>query len=254
MSAVMQSAERSTRVARVIGSARTAQRLIRQAVRRPIVLHDAYIDWLMLANAGMQDPGNLYLFDLAIRNAPEAPMLEIGSFCGLSTNIVQYLKRKHGRTVPLFSCDKWIFEGSADPLPATAGASHDDIRKYVMECFARSVRTFSSSDLPFSIEATSDEFFRKWETRTQVSDVFGRSVALGGPLGFCFIDGNHTEDYASRDFDHCDQYLVPGGFILLDDSGDASAWEVKEVIRRVKRDDRYEVVAKNPNYLVRKKA
>jgi hypothetical protein len=239
-------------LARIVGSAVTARNLARQVVRRPIVLHDDYIEWLYLANAGMQDPGNLHLFDLAIRSAPQAPMLEIGSFCGLSTNIIQYLKRKHGRDDPLFTCDKWIFEHSDEPLPPAAAASRDDIRTYVMSCFERSVRTFST-DLPFTIEATSDEFFAQWETGAQASDVFGRSVGLGGPLGFCFIDGNHTEEYASRDFEHCDQYLLPGGFLLFDDSGDASSWDVKKVIRRIKRDQRYEVVAKNPNYLVRKK-
>jgi Methyltransferase domain len=215
-------------------------------------LRDDYIDWLLIVNAGMQHEGNLHLFDMGIRLAPEAPMLEIGSFCGLSTNIIQYLKRKHGRSVPLFTCDKWIFEGVENPLPELAPVGHHEIREYVVETFDRSVRRFSSDDLPYAIEATADEFFDAWSSERVATDIFGRSVTLGGGLGFCFIDGNHTEEYARRDFENCDRHLVAGGLILFDDSGDESDWEVRNVIRSIKSDPRYEVVAKNPNYLVRK--
>ena len=55
-----------------------------------------------------------------------------------------------------------------------------------------------------------------------------------------------------RDFLNCDEHLLPGGLLLFDDSGDASDWEVRSVIRHLKRTRRYEVVARNPNYLVRK--
>lgn len=233
-------------------TAEVARKLAIRATHPPVRLHDDYIDWLLLVNAGMQHPGNLHLFDLGIRLAPEAPMLEIGSFCGLSTNIIQYLKRKHGRSVPLFTSDKWVFEGSENSLPEQAPVGHGEIREYVVETFERSVRRFSGEDLPFAIEATADEFFEAWDSHRVVTDLFGRSVTLGGGLGFCFIDGNHTEEYATRDFENCDRNLVAGGLILFDDSGDDSDWEVRNVIRSIKTNPRYEVVAKNPNYLVRK--
>jgi predicted O-methyltransferase YrrM len=238
----------------IVDFARASRRLALKAAHRPTLLRDEYIEWLLLVNAGMQHPGNVHLFDLAMRTAPEAPMLEIGSFCALSTNIIQYLKRKHGRTERLFTCDKWIFEGSEKPLPDAAGVSHDHLREFVRESCERSLRSFSAQDLPSTIEATSDEFFRAWRAGQRRSDVFGRDVTLGGPLGFCFIDGNHSEEYALRDFKRCDEYLVRGGLILFDDSADGSDWEVRKVIRRIKRCDRYEVVARNPNYLVRKRA
>ena len=54
---------------------------------------DEYVEWLCFANAGMLDRGNLYCFDYAIRNLPSsAPLIEIGSFCGLSTNLITYYK------------------------------------------------------------------------------------------------------------------------------------------------------------------
>jgi predicted O-methyltransferase YrrM len=242
-----------TAATRATQMASTVHKLALMALHPPIILQDDYIDWLALVNPGMQHRGNYHLFDLAMRQAPAGPMVEIGSFCGLSTNIIQYLKRKHHRTDPLYTCDKWIFEGSENPLPEAAGVDHDQLRAYVMETFRRSVTTLSPGDLPYTVDATSDEFFKMWDEGTHVEDVFGRGVELGGPLGFCFIDGNHTEPYAQADFTHCDKFLMPGGLILFDDSGDESDWEVKTVVDRIKRNPRYEVVAKNPNYLVRKR-
>jgi predicted O-methyltransferase YrrM len=241
-------------VGRAVARARTVRRLALTAVQRPTILRDEYIEWLALLNAGMQHRGNYQLFDIAIATAPDAPIVEIGSFCGLSTNIIQYLKRKHGRTMPLYTCDKWIFEGSENDLPPASGVSHEGLRAYARDTFERSVRSLGGGDLPQTIEATSDEFFEAWRAGERRMDVFGREVQLGGPIGFCFIDGNHTEEFAQRDFVNCDRHLVPGGLILFDDSSDEADWAVRKVIARVKRDSRYEVRAKNPNYLVRKKA
>ncbi len=62
-----------------------------------IDVSDAYIKWLCIANAGMLERGNLYLIDLAMKQLPSAaPVLEIGSFCGLSTNVLTHYKRKYG--------------------------------------------------------------------------------------------------------------------------------------------------------------
>src|SRR6516164_5638066 len=70
-----------------------------------------YVKWLCFANAGMLDRGNLYLMDYAINQLPSnAPIVEIGSFCGLSTNLLTHYKRKHKRTNRLVTCDKWDFE------------------------------------------------------------------------------------------------------------------------------------------------
>ncbi|HEX5223782.1 MAG TPA: class I SAM-dependent methyltransferase [Solirubrobacteraceae bacterium] len=220
---------------------------------RPVrTIDDEYVAWLTYAIAGMQHPGNPYLLDLAVRLAPPAPMLEIGSFCGLSANLIQYLKRRHGREEPLFCCDRWIFEGSDKPLPPEARVSHAELRDHVMDSFVRAARCFSAADLPHAVEATSDEMFGAWRAGARVRDVFGREVRLGGPLGFCFVDGDHREAQVERDFAGCDELLLAGGLILFDDSGPGAHAGVQRVVARVARHPRYEVVARNPNHLVRK--
>lgn len=111
---------------------------------------------------------------------------------------------------------------------------------------------FSRNDLPFTIETFSDEFFELWAASANCRDVFGRECTLGGEISFCYIDGNHTFEFAKRDFANTDKYLQVGGFILFDDSADGSGWEVCRVIGEALGTKRYEVVAANPNYFLRK--
>ena len=228
---------------------------IRNKLRPPIDITDEYVRWLILANAGMLDHGNLYCFDYAIRNLPsQAPMIEIGSFCGLSTNLLAYYKKRAGISNRLFTCDKWEFEGAdAGPLDDHSAITHTEYRDFVKESFLRNVRMFSANDLPNTIEKLSEDFFAAWRRGEEVTDVFGRSVPLGGPITFCYIDGNHTYNAAKRDFENCDEFLQRGGFVLFDDSADTSDWEVCRVITEIKRAGAYEVVVKNPNYLFKKK-
>jgi len=221
---------------------------------RIIDISDEYTKWVSFANAGMLHAGNLYCFDHAIRNLPsQAPIVEIGSFCGLSTNLLTYYKRKHGVSNRLITSDKWVFEGSEKATIGDSSVSHAEYKAFVKETYIRNVRMFSRDDLPYTLEMFSDELFEAWRNSESVVDVLGRSVQLGGPITFCYIDGNHTYEYARRDFENCDEHLERGGFVLFDDSADFSGWAVCRVVKEVRASGRYELVIKNPNYLFRKK-
>jgi hypothetical protein len=219
---------------------------------RFIDIADEFVTWLAFANAGMLNRGNLMCFDYALRNLPSAnPIIEIGAFCGLSTNLLTYYAARHGVRSKLFNCDRWQFEG-ADGSVGDSAIPHTAYRDFVRESYQRNVRMFSGHALPHTIEALSDEFFEAWAGGRQAVDAFGRSVQLGGPISFCFIDGNHSYEFAARDFRNTDRFLEPGGFILFDDSADGSKWEVTRVIDELKRLGTYRVVVQNPNYLVQK--
>jgi len=110
----------------------------------------------------MLDKGNIDSMDYAIRNLPSAaPMIEIGSFCGLSTNVLTYLKEKRAARNRLITCDRWLFEGAAngEPLGDSTTVTHEEYRRFVKESFLRNVRLFSRYNLPFTVELFSDEFF-----------------------------------------------------------------------------------------------
>jgi len=214
-----------------------------------------FIDWLRYANAGMLDMGNLYCHEYAIKNLPsDNPVIEIGSFCGLSTNIITFYLQHFSKNNKVITCDKWIFEGSEDQEALLSGSTvkHKEYREFVKETYIRNISFFSKHNLPYTVECFSDEFFALWESKEKRKDILGREIQLGGPISFAYIDGNHSYEFARHDFVNTDKWLEKGGFILFDDSCDFSTWEVRKVISEIKQSGRYEVVIANPNYLVRK--
>ncbi len=223
---------------------------------RVIDISDPYVAWLRLANAGMVHRGNLYCIDYAIRHLPSsAPILEIGSFCGLSTNLITYYKERHQAKNRVIACDKWVFEGAEEgQVGGHPSLHHDEFRALVRESYLRNVRLFSAQDLPYTVEMTSDEFFEAWRARLRATELFGRELSLGGPLSFCYIDGNHTYEFVRRDVEQCDRHLEPGGFLFLDDSGRGSPFPgVHRVVQETRKTGRYAVIAQNPHVLLQKK-
>src|SRR5580765_7062676 len=74
-----------------------------------------FVDWLQYANAGMMMEGNIYSFEYAIKNLPSgSPLIEIGSFCGLSTNLINFYLERNGATSLLYTSDKWEFENAGE--------------------------------------------------------------------------------------------------------------------------------------------
>ena len=218
-----------------------------------IDISDEYVKWLCFANAGMLDRGNLHAFDYAIGRLPsDAPILEIGSFCGLSANLLTYYKRKRRAKNRLITCDKWEFENNDDPVHVgDSPVLRADYRQFVRDSYIRNIKTFSGDDLPFTVELMADEFFPAWKEGKRVADVLGRSLTLGGPLSFCYIDGNHSYEYARRDFENCDAYLEKGGFLLFDDST-LGHFGVHRLMPEVLASGRYQLVVQNPNHLFQK--
>lgn len=216
---------------------------------------DEFIRWLRYANPGMLEPGNVWSMEYVMRHLPSPhPLVEIGSFAGLSTNVICHLLRKHGRDNLFFACDNWDvtgrrltgrIDGSALTFPEYAD--------FVKASFLRNVNFFSPRNRPHAVEASSEQFFAKWTRGEPVTDVFGREARLGGPISFCYVDAVHSSEAVRREFESVDLHLDRGGFILFDDSSDSSPFEVNRVMPEIARSGRYELVHQNPNYLFRKR-
>jgi len=217
-------------------------------------ISDGFINWLIFANAGMLNRGNIYAMKYAVDNLPSTnPVLEIGSFCGLSTNLIGYLLQTSGKKNRIFSCDKWFFEGAE--MSRNIGESEISFRQYrefVKANFIRNVEFFSPHNKPYTVEAFSDDFFKLWEKNETVSDVFGRNIQLGGKISFGYIDGNHNYNFVKRDFENLDRYLETGGYVLFDDSSDSDSFGLTRLMKEIKQKINYELVMKNPNYLFKK--
>ena len=213
-----------------------------------------YLNWMSFANAGMLHAGHRFLIDRAISQLPtDDPVVEIGAFAGLSTNVLIYFLTKHGKPNALYSTDPWVFEGEGVETLPEPQIPFDDYRRLVQEQFERNVRFWSGSRLPHAYALASDEFFAAWNEGGIRTDVFGRDGRFGGPLSFCFVDGDHSGEQVRRDFEHVDELLVPGGFVLFDDSDEFGAFpQVTQVVRDAIREHGYELVGENPHHLLRK--
>lgn len=214
-------------------------------------IDDEFITWLRFANAGMLDAGNVWCLDHAVAHMPDGlPMVEIGSFCGLSTNAIMHFCRKHGRDNALYCADKWLFEGAESGGPiGLSHISHEQYREFVMESFRRNVSFFCRGRLPHPVAALSDEFFDLWRARRRLDDEFGTPVELGGPIGFAYVDGSHKPDQCRRDFENVHEFLAPGGYVLFDDSSEKAPFGLYPLMLEIAGRGDYELVVENPNFL-----
>jgi hypothetical protein len=219
----------------------------------PVAL-DEFMAWMGFITPGMLVHSNLELFAHCIARLPsEAPIIEIGSFAGRSLNYLIHFLRLNTRHNAVYSVDEWHFEGA--DLGSTIGASSvrfDDYRKHVIETFRSNIMLFSADRLPHHMSMSSDDFFAAWQEKQHAADFFGRPVSLGGPVSFVYIDGDHSYHQSKRDFENADRHLERGGFIVFDDSGTESGFESTKTAQQAAKLSRYELVANNPNYCIRK--
>jgi hypothetical protein len=212
------------------------------------------MEWLSYINPGMLVGSNLDLFAYCLDRIPSGAVIEIGSWCGLSLNHILLLLKMKGRENPVFSVDDWWFENATfgQCIPGTS-APFDDFRAMAIQTFRSRVMLFNKDRLPHHIELNSDRFFAAWGTSETLTDFFGRQVNLGGPIAFAYIDGAHTYEQSMRDFQNVSRHLIGGGFIVFDDSADDSDWGSRLTAQEAAKHPGYELIAKNPNYCVRKK-
>ena len=229
-------------------------------------IHDDYIARMQgsIGGAGMLHDGNTYLFDYIIQRMPATgAVLEIGSFAGLSSNVIAWFLRKYERKNPFFACDPWVYDGYYDQIrqddpvymACFEGCRHIEREAYtefIRESFVRNTQFFSAGYEPQALRLSSDVFFENWKQMQAKTDVFGRLALLGGPLSFVYVDGDHSYEQARRDIEHSLAYLEPGGFLLLDDSADFWRYGSVQLAREMRSWKGLELVMKNPNYLYRK--
>jgi hypothetical protein len=210
---------------------------------------------------GMLHEGNVYLMDYAIKNMPEGKyVLEIGSWAGLSTNLLLHLMEKYGRKEQFLGCDPWLYsynDAEAEQefsIDGKAEVSRAEYMDYIRQGFIQAALLFHKNKLPHTFRLKSDDFFEQFSQKSMVTDVFGRSTQLDGPISFCYIDGNHAYEYVKRDFENVNQHLMVNGMILFDDSFIGSGFGSERLLLEIKQDPNFKVLDRNPNYLIQKLA
>ncbi|KJS35644.1 MAG: hypothetical protein VR70_15660 [Rhodospirillaceae bacterium BRH_c57] len=215
---------------------------------------DPYLTWMRFAIPGWLASRNIDLMQRCITDLPgdDLPIVEIGSFSGLSTNVLRHLLRANERSNPVISVDPWTFEGASEGTIGTSTITFAEYRRFVMESFMRNTRFFSGDALPFHVETNADSFFAQWRAKADVTDLFGATRRLGGPIAMAYIDGEHSYEASRRDFENVDAALTVGGYIIFDDSADTTDWGCRQTAQEVAALSRYQVIDRQFNYCVRK--
>ena len=228
------------------------------------VQEDVFIQRLrsLVIGEGMLHKGNIYLMDYALKNMPaNGVVIEIGSYGGLSTNLMLHLLTKNDRVEKLINCDPWMYEGFTDRFGTTSNTidgrkdiSRDAYSTYMKNNFINSIQFLHKDNLPHTFQLTSDEFFIEYDKKVNTKDIFNQTIQLGTQISFAYIDGNHEYEYVKRDFENVDTHLMKSGFILFDDSMDDSPFGSTVFMKEMKANKNYKFIDKNPNYLFQKLA
>ncbi len=138
----------------------------------------------------------------AADQVPDAPMLEVGSYCGRSTIWLGDIAEHAGRV--LFAVDH--HRGSEENQ---AGWEHHD-NDVVDE------RVGKMDTLPFFRAAIHDA-----DLERSVFALVGRSPEVAAvwttPLSFLFVDGGHGELPAKLDYEGWTPHVAPGGVLAIHD-------------------------------------
>ncbi|MES2218078.1 MAG: class I SAM-dependent methyltransferase [Pseudomonadota bacterium] len=198
------------------------------------VLADPFVGWTRIGIPGWCDNSNIKMLDYCMRHIPAGAVIEIGSFCGLSTGIISHTLRRYGKQNPFFSMDDWQFEGFIDTGSVSNVFTHNDWSAYTENLFKLSTALTTKGINHSHIKVQSNEFFNLWSSANTVTDLAGRNVLLGGEIAFAYIDGDHSYAQAKQDFLNIDKFLAPGGYIFFDDSANNSKFGCHKVALEVK--------------------
>ena len=113
------------------------------------------------STGGMMTPGNVDATYHALNNIGdvEGHLLEIGCFCGLSSNLITLLKRACGVSKLLFAVDPWVYgptEARHETFTDFTTVTWDEYQTFVREAYRSRVGFFSRDDLPHAVRHFSD--------------------------------------------------------------------------------------------------
>jgi predicted O-methyltransferase YrrM len=149
----------------------------------------------------MPDAEGELLYEIGCSAGRIGPLVEIGSYCGKSALYLGAAARSAGTV--LFSIDH--HRGSEEQQPGEefhdAQLVDDQGRVDTLPCFRRTISAAGLEDVIVAIVAMSHTIAAHWAT----------------PLGLVFIDGGHSEDAVTADFDGWAPKLLAGGLLAIHD-------------------------------------
>ncbi|GAA0436511.1 class I SAM-dependent methyltransferase [Streptomyces luteireticuli] len=145
---------------------------------------------------------------LALHRAAETaaalglPLLEVGTYCGRSTLLLADVARAAGTTVVTVDHHR----GSEEQQPGweyhdTSLVDPEVGRMDTLPTFRRTLHGAGLEEHVVAVVGRSPQIAALWRT----------------PLGLVFIDGGHTDEHATADYEGWAPHLAPGGLLVIHD-------------------------------------
>ncbi|AYG83199.1 hypothetical protein DWB77_05395 [Streptomyces hundungensis] len=145
----------------------------------------------------------LALYEAAVAaGALGLPLLEVGTYCGRSTILLADAARASGTVAVTVDHHR----GSEEQQPGweyhdTTVVDPEVGRMDTLPTFRRTLHAAGLEDHVIAVVGQSPQVARVW----------------GGRLGFVFIDGGHTDEHASADYEGWAPKLAEGGTLVIHD-------------------------------------
>ena len=173
--------------------------------------------------SGQCDELKLLALAHIFRVLPKGDLVEIGSFSGRSAFVIGWLAKAYD-VGNLISVDPW----DNSKLEDQGGGAEILNRELEKDCeildlnkiFWSYIGAISLLDNVGYIKDISEKAIDDYNKASNVgfldSPELGR-VSLTGKISMLHIDGNHRYDYVCKDIDAWEPFVMPGGWVLLDD-------------------------------------
>lgn len=130
------------------------------------------------------------------------PLLEVGTYCGRSTLLLADAAR--GAGVTALTVDH--HRGSEEQQPGWDYHDPDTVdpelgRMDTLPLFRRTLHRAGLEDHVIAVVGRSPQVAKVW----------------GGPLGLVFIDGGHTDEHATADYEGWAPHVAEGGLLVIHD-------------------------------------
>ncbi|RVU26153.1 class I SAM-dependent methyltransferase [Streptomyces antnestii] len=130
------------------------------------------------------------------------PLLEVGTYCGRSTILLADAARQAG--VSALTVDH--HRGSEEQQPGWDYHDPETVdpvvgRMDTLPTFRRTLHAAGLEDHVVALVGRSPQVAAVW----------------GGPLGLVFVDGGHTDEHATADYEGWSPHLAEGGLLLIHD-------------------------------------
>ncbi|MDX3224842.1 class I SAM-dependent methyltransferase [Streptomyces sp. ME19-01-6] len=144
----------------------------------------------------------LYAAAASAATALRLPLLEVGTYCGRSTILLAAAARAAGTVAVTVDHHR----GSEEQQPGWEYHDPEVVdpevgRMDTLPTFRRTLHAAGLEDHVIALVGRSPQVAAIW----------------GGPVGLVFIDGGHTDEHATADYEGWAPHLAPGGLLVIHD-------------------------------------